>query len=49
MKSGKKVASILIALLIFGVLITGCTQSGEENDYISEGEDTKCEITGYHQ
>ena len=49
MKSGKKVASILIALLIFGVLITGCTQSGEENDYISEGGDTKCEITGYHQ
>ena len=46
-----RISSLLILLLILSISITGCTQSSgenEEKEYRSEGEDTKCEITGYH-
>lgn len=48
MRGKRKIAWVLAALMSLGVVITGCTQSGEENKYTSEGEDTKLEITGYH-
>lgn len=44
----KKYSLLLILLLILSISITGCTQSSDEKEYRSEGEDTKCEITGYH-
>ena len=49
MKGKKTISSLLITLLILGILITGCSQNGDENKYRSEGEDTKFEISGYHQ
>ena len=47
MKTERTRILLLAALLILGFALTGCAQSGEEDKYTSEGEDTALEITGY--
>ena len=48
MTTKRKTLPLLAALLLLCASLPGCAGSGGGNEYVSEGEDTVCEIAGYH-